>query len=381
MFNATFLPDGATLPPLAWLVGVPMVCTGAQLLVWFIIARGGARRGSAGLQRLAIFTRWPGALLAALAGLAAALGVVDQADSRALASVVEHSATWLPALVIAAVTWGVVAAIAAGDEVLLSRFDTSVEDNFNARRMHTQVRVLARTLMFLVGMIGLAAAMVTFEPIRELGAGLLASAGLLGLAVGLAARPVLSNLIAGIQIALTQPITLDDAVVIDGEWGWIEEITLTYVVVKVWDQRRLIVPFSRIIEAPFQNWTRRTADLLGTVFVHADYTVDADAVRAELQRIVADTPLWDGRVALVQVTEAGERTVQLRALVSARNSPRLWDLRCIVRERLVAFLRDAHAHALPMERELRLNTAVHDGRPGMDTPRQGTERTASDETP
>lgn len=351
----TFLAQTLDHPapqPLLWIAGAPALCAVAVLLAWGVLRREATRKQRSGSARLLNVTRWPAALLAATAGAAIVVALAE--PSGATIAVFSVLRAWLPAVAIATVTWGIVAAIAAGDEILLARFDTSVEDNREARRMHTQIRVLARALMFLAAAVGLAVAMVTFEPIRELGAGLLASAGLLGLAVGLAARPVLSNLIAGIQIALTQPVTLDDAVVIEGEWGWVEEITMTYVVVKVWDQRRLIVPFSRIIEAPFQNWTRRTADLLGSVMIQVDYRVDVDRVRAELQRIVQATPLWDQRVAIVQVTEAGERTLELRALVSARNSPRLWDLRCLVREKLIAFIRDTHTDAMPVERELRV---------------------------
>jgi small-conductance mechanosensitive channel len=225
-----------------------------------------------------------------------------------------------------------------------------VRDNRLARRMHTQVRVIARTLMIIVGLIGGAAALMTFDSVRQFGLSILASAGIAGLILGLAARPTFENIIAGIQIALTQPITLDDAVVVEGEWGWIEEITATYVVVKVWDERRLIVPFKRFIEQPFQNWTRTTADIIGTVFIHCDYAVPVADVRAELKRLCEANDKWDKRVCVLQVTEAGERAIQLRALVSAADSPTAWDLRCEIREQLVAFIRDNYPRALPRVR-------------------------------
>lgn len=249
--------------------------------------------------------------------------------------------------IIVGVTWLVIGFISGADDIVLRRYRVDVRDNLVARRMHTQVRVISRTLMIIAGLLGGAAALMTFESIREFGISLLASAGIAGIILGLAARPTFENLIAGIQIALTQPIRLDDAVVVEGEWGWIESITSTYVVIKIWDERRLIVPFKRFIEQPFQNWTRTSADIIGTVFLHCDYRVSVDGLRRELKRLCANSPKWDGRVAVLQVTEAGERTVQLRALVSAADSPSAWDLRCEVREKLLAYLQSEYPEALP----------------------------------
>ena len=180
-----------------------------------------------------------------------------------------------------------------------------------------------------------------------LGATLLASAGILGLVAGIAARPVFGNLIAGLQIALAQPIRLDDVVIVEGEWGRIEEITSTYVVVRVWDERRLVVPLQWFIENPFQNWTRTSAQLLGTAFLWLDYRTPMDEVRAQLQRICEEDPRWDGRVCIAQVTDTREHTMEVRLLVSARNSGDLFDLRCVVRERMIDFLERCHPQALP----------------------------------
>ena len=191
---------------------------------------------------------------------------------------------------------------------------------------------------------------MTFPSLRAVGFSLFASAGAAGLIVGLAARPTLSNLIAGLQIALTDPIRIDDVVIVEGEWGWIEEINTTYVVVRIWDLRRLVVPLTHFIEKPFQNWTRRSADILGTVFFYADYTVPVDEIRAELRRIVEGSELWDGEVCGLQVTNATERTVELRALVSAATSPEAWDLRCMVRERMIEFLMRHYPESLPRVR-------------------------------
>ena len=185
---------------------------------------------------------------------------------------------------------------------------------------------------------------------RQYGVSLFASAGAAGLVVGLSARPLLSNLIAGIQLALTQPIRIEDAVVVEGEWGWIETITSTYVVIRIWDLRRLIVPLTYFIEKPFQNWTHQSADLLGSVMLNVDYTVPVDRVREKLKEIVTGNPLWDGKVQVVQVTDTPNNMVQLRALVSARNSGQAWDLRCEVREKLIAFLQAEYPHALPRQR-------------------------------
>jgi small-conductance mechanosensitive channel len=179
---------------------------------------------------------------------------------------------------------------------------------------------------------------------------LFASAGVAGLVAGLAARPLLSSLIAGVQIAMTQPIRIDDAVVVENEWGWIEEITSTYVVIKLWDWRRLIVPLSYFIEKPFQNWTREGAAIIGSVFLYVDYAAPVERVREKLNEIVKASRLWDGRVVNLQVSDAKDHAIELRALVSARTSPLAWDLRCEVREKLIAFLRDEYPEALPRQR-------------------------------
>jgi small-conductance mechanosensitive channel len=252
--------------------------------------------------------------------------------------------------VIAALTWLAAALISTATLVVMNRYDVEHPDNLDARRIHTQALVLERTLIGVIVLLGAGAGLMTFPRVREIGASLLVSAGVAGLAIGLAARPVLENLIAGLQLAFTQPIRVDDVVVVEGEWGRVEEITATYVVVKIWDERRLIVPFARFISQPFQNWTRRSAGILGTVILHADYAVPVQAVREELMRLCAGNDLWDGRVCNLQVTDAGEQTLELRALVSAADSGRAWELRVQLREQLVAFLQRNHPQALPRHR-------------------------------
>ncbi|AIO66340.1 mechanosensitive ion channel family protein [Burkholderia oklahomensis] len=251
---------------------------------------------------------------------------------------------------IVSLTWLLMRLAAAVGDAIIRAHPIDTPDNLEARRIHTQTRVLARTVMVLIVIIGTGAALMTFPNVRQVGASLLASAGVAGLVAGIAARPVLGNLIAGLQIALSQPIRLDDVVIIQGEWGRIEEITGTYVSVRLWDQRRLVVPLQWFIENPFQNWTRSSAELIGTVFLYVDYRLPLDPLRAELARIVAAAPEWDGRVQVLQVTDATERSMQLRALVSARDSSLAWDLRCRVREGLVAFINAHYPHCLPRER-------------------------------
>jgi len=200
--------------------------------------------------------------------------------------------------------------------------------------------------------ITIAAALMTFESVKSYGVSLIASAGAAGLIVGLAARPLLTNLFAGIQIAITQPIRIGDAVIVENEWGWVEEITGTYVVIKIWDWRRLVVPLSYFLEKPFQNWTRDTASLIGVIALHVDYRADVARIRQWLEEVVKKSKLWDGEVVNLQVVDADARTIELRALVSARNAPQSWDLRCEMREKLIAFIRDEMPEALPRERAI-----------------------------
>jgi small-conductance mechanosensitive channel len=193
--------------------------------------------------------------------------------------------------------------------------------------------------------------LMTFPAARQFGASLLASAGLAGLAVGFAAKPVLGNLIAGLQIAFTQPIRLDDVVIVEGEWGRIEEITGTYVVVKIWDDRRLVVPLQYFIETPFQNWTRNSSSIIGSVFFWVDYGIDLEALRKEMDRLLNQVnELWDGRVKVLQVTETSEKCIQLRILASSPDSSKSWDLRCYLRENMINFINCHYPGSLPQLR-------------------------------
>ncbi|QQC65484.1 mechanosensitive ion channel family protein [Paraburkholderia ginsengisoli] len=251
---------------------------------------------------------------------------------------------------IAALTWLSVRSAAAIGEAIIRAHPLDTADNLHARRIHTQARVLARSVMILIVIVGTGGALMTFPNVRQVGASLLASAGVAGLVAGIAARPVLGNLIAGLQIALSQPIRLDDVVVIQGEWGRIEEITGTYVSVRLWDQRRLIVPLQWFIENPFTNWTRSSAQIIGTVFLFVDYRMPLAPLREELARIVESAPEWDRRVQVLQVTDGTERAMQLRALVSSQDSGLNWDLRCRVREGLLDFIQRHYPQYLPRTR-------------------------------
>jgi small-conductance mechanosensitive channel len=251
---------------------------------------------------------------------------------------------------IVAVAWMVIAAISGAERAIALARPTKGPDDFGGRRLHTQIRVLSRTLHVLVVLLAASLVLTTFPAVRHVGASLLASAGLAGIVAGFAARPVLGNLIAGLQIGIAQPIRLDDQVIVQGDWGVVEEITGAFVVVRTWDERRLVVPLQWWIENPFQNWTRSSTQLIGTVLLWVDYRMPVEPLRAELQRLCVAAPEWDGRVAVLQVTEAGERAMQLRALVSASDAGRTWDLRCRVREGLLAFVQREYPDYLPRVR-------------------------------
>jgi small-conductance mechanosensitive channel len=282
-------------------------------------------------------------LIFPLLGIQLAMPGIEQLSATA-GDVAKHA---LVLLTVFAGAWLAIGLVGAVSAFFRAQYPVDVEDNLRAREVQTRLDVLHRCLVIVIAIVASAVGLMTFPAVRQIGATLLASAGIAGLALGLAARPVLENLIAGLQLALTQPIRLDDVVIVEGEWGRIEEITTTYIVVRIWDDRRLIVPIARFIDQPFQNWTRRTADLLGSIFLYTDYSVPVDRIREALHEIVKDEPLWDGRVCVLQVTDATDRALQLRALVSAADASRAWDLRVAVREKLVAFLQREYPECLP----------------------------------
>lgn len=253
-------------------------------------------------------------------------------------------------LLILTVTWVAVACTSAiGDVIVL--LNPALEDKWlKARKLETQTRFLVRGLNIIIILVGISVALMTFESVNQIGASLLASAGIGSVILGFAARPVLSNLLAGMQIALTQPFRIDDVLHVQGEWCWVEEVTATYVVLRVWDLRRLVIPLQWFIENPFQNWSRKSTDLLGSTMIWADYGIPLDPLREEFNRLLESSTDWDGGTATVQLVEAGEKAVQIRFLMSARNSTRLWDLRCHIREKMIDFIQQYYPQHLPRHR-------------------------------
>ncbi|MFB9867730.1 mechanosensitive ion channel family protein [Vreelandella sulfidaeris] len=260
-------------------------------------------------------------------------------------------------LLILSLTWAAVRLTSViGDVIVL--LNPVLEGQWKrARRVETQTRFLVRCLNVLILIVGIGAALMTFEPVQKVGASLLASAGIGGIILGFAARPVFSNLLAGMQIALAQPFRIDDVLYVQGEWCWVEEVTATYVVLRVWDQRRLIVPLQWFIENPFQNWSRNTTDLQGTVFIWVDYTMPIEPLRQEFLRLLDTMKQWDGKVATVQVTDTNDQALQVRFLMSARNSSQNWDLRCAIREGLVTFIQHYYPAQLPRLRARLMDTS------------------------
>ncbi|MEC5387856.1 mechanosensitive ion channel family protein [Uliginosibacterium sp. H3] len=251
---------------------------------------------------------------------------------------------------IAAITWLATAWVMALADTMIALHPINVEDNLQARRILTQTRVLSRSIISLLVLLGVSFALLTLPGARQVGASILASAGIAGVVAGMAARPVLGNFIAGLQLAFTQPLRIDDVLIVEGEWGRVEEITGSYVVMALWDERRLIVPLQWFIEKPFQNWTRSTSTLLGTVMLWLDYRAPLDKLRAELERRCHADPDWDGRVCILQVTDATEHTMQVRLLVSSANASRGFDLRCRMREALIDYMQNECPEALPVTR-------------------------------
>lgn len=264
-----------------------------------------------------------------------------------ISTVVTHG---LLLLVMAAAGWLLVRIGNVLLELASQRQEIETRDNLHARRVRTQVLVFRKVLSVVISVLTAAAMLMTFSEVRAVGASIFASAGILGIVAGIAAGPTLGNLIAGIQIAFTEPIRIDDVVVVEEEWGRIEEITLTYVVVRVWDKRRLVLPISYFVNTPFQNWTRQTADVIGSVYLYVDHRVPVDELRAEFERLLRTDELWDGNTAAMQVTDVTERSVQVRAIMSAPDASAAWDLRCNVREGLVAYLQRQHPESLPRTR-------------------------------
>lgn len=251
------------------------------------------------------------------------------------------------AFLIGSVAWLIIRTTTVIERSLITTNRIDVDDNLRARQIYTQVSVIRRIIIILVTALALACMLMLFESVRQFGTSILASAGIVGIVLGLAAQKTLTNLIAGIQIAISQPIRIDDVVVVEGEWGKIEEITLTYVTVCIWDLRRLVLPIQYFIENPFQNWTRQSAKVINSVFLHTDYTLPVEPIRNELRRLLEKDPNWDGDCCVLQVTDSKPQSMELRCLMSSKNASKGWDLKCKVREELINFIRDHYPESLP----------------------------------
>lgn len=329
-------------------VGSVLVALLVVAIVHFVVGRIGRR--SKLFAQLARRAHRPTQIVAVLLAIQFSIGVATRGGE------------WRPVALhavglalIAAGAWLLARVLTTAEDAMLSRVPLDVENNRHARRLHTQVTLIRRVTVVAVGLVAIAAMLMTFPAARIAGTGLLASAGVIGAIAALAAQSLLGNFFAGLQIAFSDAVRLDDVLVVEEEWGRVEDITLTYVVVHLWDDRRLILPTSYFLAKPFENWTKTQSELLGTVEIDLDWTVPVEATRQELRHALETTDLWDGRVCVLQVTDAVHSFVRIRALVSATDAGRLWDLRCFVREHLVTWLREQHPTALP---QVRLNTGT-----------------------
>ena len=256
----------------------------------------------------------------------------------------------LEVLLIIGFAWLAIKIIYVVQDYINESFDIEAENNFLARKVRTQVQFIKKLLVIGIVVITLSILLLNFESVRSIGAGLLTSAGVTGIIIGFAAQKSIANLIAGFQIAFTQPIRIDDVVVVESEFGRVEEITLTYVVLRLWDMRRLVVPINYFIENPFYNWTRQSSDIMGTVFLYTDYYISLQDLRKELRRLCENSPYWDKKTCVLQVTDTTEQSIQLRILVSAASAGNAWELRVYLREKLVEYIRDNYPQALPRTR-------------------------------
>lgn len=251
---------------------------------------------------------------------------------------------------ILAVTWLLIGMVKGIRDSIVRRYKQDVGSSLKLRKLFTQVRLFERIVIVIIVILAIALILMTFDSIRRVGVSILTSAGIAGVIIGLAAQRLIANLLAGFQLAITQPIRLGDVVIVEGEWGTIHEMTLTYVVVAIWDKRMLVVPSTYFIEKPFQNWTRKSGEMLGTVYLYVDYHLPLEPVRKELKRIVKDNPMWDGETANIQVTGSTEKAMEIRALIGADNANDAWNLRVHVREKLIEFLQKEFPEMLPKSR-------------------------------
>jgi small-conductance mechanosensitive channel len=301
----------------------------------------------------------PANILIPMLTLNAAMPLLDLDDRSVFSRALELA-------LIVAFAFLLIRIIALLEDLVYYRNDITAPDNLKARKIRTQIKFVSRMGIVIVFVLALAAILLSFESLRKVGTGLLAGVGVGSIIIGFAAQSTLSNLLAGFQIAFTQPIRIDDVVVVENEWGRIEDITLTYVVVKIWDERRLVLPINYFITKPFQNWTRVNSDLMGTVFLQMDYSLPMDKVREEFESLLRQSPLWDKKVSVIQVTDCKERTIEIRALMSAQNSSAAFDLRCYIREKLIAFIQKNYPMSLPKTRSEALFIPDRENEAGQD---------------
>lgn len=350
------MPLKAGLEAWAWPALVAVLAAAVTLVVFRLLLALLRRLSNAeGTARMFLDAAAP-ALGTFLALLALNTALVAGGDLPLLPEV-KHLLTLL---LIVSMTWVAVRCTSAVGDLIVRMNPAAGERWRYARKLETQTRFLVRGLVVLIVIVGLGAALMTFDAVRQLGASLLASAGIGGIILGFAARPVIGNLLAGMQIALTQPFRIDDVLYVDGKWCWVEEVTATYVVLRVWDLRRLVIPLDWFITNHFENWSRHSPELMGTVFLWVDYAMPVEPLRQEFGRLLRQSPLWDGKAENVLVTDASDRAMEVRFLMSAANSTTLWELRCSVREDLIAFVREHFPEHLPRLRAHLTETVVGD---------------------
>jgi small-conductance mechanosensitive channel len=336
------------LPSLAIAAGAIVLGLILNLFVKRLLARWQPKGGEGlarGVETLVAY--WKGPLQALIPALCLEFGLCFTDFPTDVTPVLRQI---LLVWILVTVAWFAVRTVYMAGNVVVAHVGVDGKDNLRARQISTGLKIVQRMIAVAIWFITAGAILMSFSGVRQFGVSILASAGVAGIIIGFAAQRTLGSILAGIQIALAQPIRLDDVVIVEDQWGWIEEINLTYVVVRIWDQRRLVLPITYFIEKPFQNWTRTSAELLGTVMLYADYTAPVEEVRNELKRLLEASPLWNRKVCVLQVTDAKQQTVELRALMSADDSSKLWDLRCLVREGLLDFLQRRHPECLPRVR-------------------------------
>jgi small-conductance mechanosensitive channel len=358
-----------------WVLGLMLIAAAlvAALFAHQLLVRAvgrGLRRRDAFTRSLVVRTRGPSRfalVIAALSWAARAAPVPPQSED-----LIQRG---LAIAFIVLCGWIVMTAIDIGSALYMRRFRTDAADNLQARKLLTQTRILRRSVNVVVLIVTVACVLMAIPGVKQVGVSLLAAGGAAGIIVGLALQPVLSNMLVGLQLAVTQPIRIDDAVVVQGEFGHVEEIKSTYVVIRLWDLRRMVVPLKYFLDQPFQNWTRESAEVIGTVMLYLDYSVPVAEVRARFEAFVKASPLWDGKTCAVQVTDARERSVEVRGLLSARNAGQLFDLRCEVREKMITWLQAEYPQVLPRERmELLAVAPVEVSAPSDAGPGPGHER-------